>query len=387
VVSRRTLLSVTAGMALGTLASIPTAEAASITAAAAKTKPVPRTLAVARAVRKGSLRVQETSFELTHLGVAWQGLRPHVRVRTAAGWAQWRAVDGCSGGRDGRADPGGSALLVVPGTVGYEVSVAGAGSAEITELNTVDGPAIQQAAAVARVMPLPDGTTCAVPYLSRAAWGADESKRFRSGDEYWPAEYFPVQTLTVHHTAGVNNDPDPAATVRAIYHFQAITNDWGDIGYHVIIDEAGRAYEGRWSGPDAVPVFGTTLGTDGRPQMSVGAHVLGYNVGNISVCLLGNYTSRLPTSAAMSSLNAILAGLARVSRLNVLGTTSYVNPVNSNAKTVRTLSGHRNWTATECPGDTFYPQLPALRSSVARRVIVPAEHPRWPSLRPPRPRP
>ena len=212
-------------------------------------------------------------------------------------------------------------------------------------------------------MPLPDGTACPVPYLSRAAWGADESKRFRNGQEYWPPEFAPTRTLTVHHTAGVNNDPDPAATVRAIYHFQAIGQDWGDIGYNILIDEAGRAYEGRWSGPDPVPVFGPNPGLDGRPLMTIAGHVLGFNVSNIGVCLLGDFTSRLPTAAALNSLTAVLAGLARVGRIDVLGSTTYTSTANGTTRTARNLAGHRNWAATECPGDLFYPQLDALRET------------------------
>src|SRR5215475_14945518 len=114
--------------------------------------------------------------------------------------------------------------------------------------------------------------------LSRAAWGADESLRLEpDGTEIWPPEYFSVQALTVHHTATANGDPDPAATVRAIYYYHAVSLGWGDIGYHLIVDEAGTVYEGRWSGSDMVPVFAATPGPDGRPLMVNGGHVLGYN--------------------------------------------------------------------------------------------------------------
>src|SRR5262249_24830334 len=139
--------------------------------------------------------------------------------------------------------------------------------------------------------------------------------------------YFPVQTLTVHHTAGANSDPDPAATVRAIYFFHTITRGFGDIGYHLLIDEAGTVYEGRWSGTDRVPVFGPELGPDGRPQMVNAAHVGGFNSGNIGVALLGDFTNQLPTSAARRSLTLVLAVLAGVENLDPLATTRYVNPI------------------------------------------------------------
>jgi len=67
--------------------------------------------------------------------------------------------------------------------------------------------------------------------------------------------FFDVQTLTVHHTFTANDDPNPAATVRAIYFFHTVTQDFGDVGYHLLIDGFGAVYEGRWSDPDRIPVL------------------------------------------------------------------------------------------------------------------------------------
>jgi len=47
--------------------------------------------------------------------------------------------------------------------------------------------------AAAAGFPLPGGLVCPVPYMSRAAWGADESWRFSNGVEDWPPDYFPVR--------------------------------------------------------------------------------------------------------------------------------------------------------------------------------------------------
>jgi len=57
--------------------------------------------------------------------------------------------------------------------------------------------------------------------ISRAEWGADEALRFgRNGSEVWGAtEFWPSKKLIVHHTAGSNNDPNPAATIRSIYYY------------------------------------------------------------------------------------------------------------------------------------------------------------------------
>jgi hypothetical protein len=371
-VSRRRMLALTAGAALGTAGASALGASASSAAASdvakmaervARPKPVPQTLARTRTVHSGQLSVTDTDFALTHLGLVWQGQRPHVRIRTRTGWGGWKMVDGCGGAPDGRTANG--TVLVASDAVAYQVGVAGRSTVRVTEMNTVDGPTVAEAAAVQSSMPLPGGGRVAVPYLTRAAWGANENLRFKNGAEFWPAEYIPVQTLTVHHTAtGV--DPDPSATVRAIYYNQCISKDWGDIGYHLMIDASGRVYECRVSGADGLPVFGGDPGADGRPQMVNGGHVLHYNAGNIGVCLLGDFMTKLPTTAAMLSLQRVLTGLARVTKLNAGGTTNFVSAVDSQyTKTVRTISGHRNWAATDCPGDKFYPQLATVRSQVA----------------------
>ena len=53
--------------------------------------------------------------------------------------------------------------------------------------------------------------------ISRAAWGADEKRRLNAdGTQKWIPAFYPVQKLVVHDTAGLNADPDPAATIRSI---------------------------------------------------------------------------------------------------------------------------------------------------------------------------
>ena len=167
----------------------------------------------------------------------------------------------------------------------YEVEpAAGTQDLRLHAINTVDGPAIDAPRDRVR-------RWSGLSYLSRAGWGADESLRFEAdGTEKFPTAFFDVQTLTVHHTVTANTDPDPAATVRAIYFFHCVTSDFGDIGYHLLIDQAGTVYEGRYSGPDPVPVFGPrSVGP--RPSMVNAAHVGGFNAGNMGVALLGDLTS------------------------------------------------------------------------------------------------
>ncbi|MEU6238225.1 peptidoglycan recognition family protein [Kitasatospora sp. NPDC047058] len=200
---------------------------------------------------------------------------------------------------------------------------------------------------------------CGTEYVARAAWGADESKRFKNGVENSPPKYYPLQTLTVHHTDTPNSDPDPAATVRAIYEYHAVTQDWGDIGYHFLIDEAGRIYEGRWSGDDGIPAH------DASGNVVTAFHTAGFNSGNLGIALLGTLTGQEPTAPARRSLTALLAVLTRTHGLDPQAHVTFVNPVNGVTKPVDLISGHRDWLATDCPGGTMYATLPVLRAEVA----------------------
>lgn len=226
--------------------------------------------------------------------------------------------------------------------------------------------------------PLPGGLVCPVPFMSRAAWGCDESLRYTNSGGYWPEEYYPVLSLTVHHT-GFVADPDPTVTVRSIYTNQTLYGGmspssgsvgWGDIGYNLLIDDQGVVYEGRYSGTDGFPVFNP----DGA--MVTGAHVLHYNTGNIGVCLLGYLDDAPATAAAQDSLVTVLAYLAAVGRVNPTGSVHYVNQApgyESYTKNVQAISGHRDWAATDCPGSAMYPLLSAIRTRVAAAMPAPAQ--------------
>lgn len=89
---------------------------------------------------------------------------------------------------------------------------------------------------------------------------------------------------------------------------------WADVGYHYIIDRAGRVWEGR----------------DVRYQ---GAHVRDHNEHNIGVMLLGNFEEQRPAAAQLASANAVVDALARQHR---------VSPSD--------IYTHRELNRTSCPG-------------------------------------
>lgn len=341
---------------------------------------VPETLADRRPVGVGPV---VPPFSIDYLGVLWEtsgapdehaaeqaAEHGAVRFRIDGSWTAWQPLTGDGAHAEGQ---WASALVPVGDAEAYQVRgiPAGARAPRAVALNTTDGPPRE----VGRV---PAGGAHAVPNcLSRAEWGADERLRFDSaGQELWPAEFSPAQTMSVHHTATANDDPDPAATVRAIYRYHAVDRGWGDIGYHYLIDPQGRVYEGRWSGAASAPCGSTSGGNDfahdAAGRLVTGAHSGGYNSGNMGASLLGTFTNTTggaePSSAAVDGLETLLAEFAARHGLDPRAVVEYVNPVNGSRKTVNMISGHRDWLATECPGERLYDDLPAIRDAVAAQM-------------------
>lgn len=368
VITRRAALAAALGSGAGAALAgrAAAAEPAAEPTAAPTTADVPLTLTAPG----GPGTPTTPGFPVDGVGVSWSGPRDggSVRFRTADGWGAWRPLPhGCGTARDGAPDRCG-ALAAGGGALGYEVAPpAGAADVAVTAINTTDGPPVGRAAPSRDGLPTgpgaPAGLRRGFRYYSRAAWGADESLRFGAdGAELFPAAYHPVQALTVHHTA---TDPgtDHPEHVRSLHRFLTVDRGFGDMGYHLLIDPDGALYEGRWSGADPFPVFGEVR--DGVPLANNAAHVGGFNAGNVGVALLGDLTAVQPTAAARRTLTRVLAVLAAVTGIDPLGTVGYVNPISGATRTVDAISGHRDWLATECPGEAFHPELPAVRRDVA----------------------
>ena len=216
--------------------------------------------------------------------------------------------------------------------------------------------------------------------ISRREWGADETLRFGGdGRELWPPAFSPVQKLVVHHTAGENRDPDPAATIRAVYYYHAVTQGWGDIGYNFLIDAEGRLYEGRYSAgasTDAAALPDATPGEDDAARGVTAAHAYGYNSGTVGVALLGNLNAEDARPAARETLERFLAWEAERHRLDPRGEGLYTNPVTGAARSLPNVAAHRDALATDCPGAVLYATLPRLRDAVARRLsAIPLDPP------------
>lgn len=205
--------------------------------------------------------------------------------------------------------------------------------------------------------------------ITRAGWGANEDYAENSGGYIRFAPSFdPLQKMIVHHTAGRNNDPNPAATIRAIYYNHAVQRGYGDIDYNFLVDAQGKVYEGRraWIDTPATNPIGENL----AGNVVRGAHARHYNDATVGIALLGNFTDVMPTSAARTALINLLAWKAERHGLNPKGYSTYVNPVDGTTKGLYNISGHRNVNSTACPGQTFYASFPALRQAVADKIAA-----------------
>ncbi|MFJ2257226.1 peptidoglycan recognition family protein [Streptomyces sp. NPDC087844] len=322
--------------------------------------------------------MKRTSFPITAVGITWTGPPRGVRLRLidrSGKPGDWQDVTaGCPCGKDPdilrtrSAAPPHRALVPARGSYGYQLDVDA--GVRVVEAIAIDAGRLgRKKRAKSSDAPsksaAPSGSAPGVAFpppglVLRADWGADEAKRLTAdGRESSPTRFTPVQAITVHHTATPVNDPDPAATVRAIYEQHAVSNDWGDIGYNFLIDRQGRVYEGRFSGTDGVPAH------NAGDEVVTAFHTFGFNAGNIGIALLGDFEKEKPSARMRDSLVRLTASLAARHKLDPLAGVTYVSPTSGKSTDGPALGGHRDWTSTECPGSVAYLDLPDVRERTA----------------------
>ncbi len=180
--------------------------------------------------------------------------------------------------------------------------------------------------------------------IPRGAWGADSF----DGSPV-PLAQPNYTRMTFHHAAccGAFTYEEGIAQVKGIQNFHQDVRGWSDIGYHFIFDQSGRLYQGR-------PFLDNRQNLDRPPILAQGAHVGGSNSGNIGVSVLGCYHP--PEGGGCTDV------LSPALRDSVVTMLSYL----SERYRVATgnLLGHRDQSATSCPGDNNYPLLPELRVEI-----------------------
>lgn len=180
----------------------------------------------------------------------------------------------------------------------------------------------------------------------RGAWAVDRPPK--SGVRPEPD----VRFLLVHHTASSNTYTADrvAAVIRQIYDFHTGPEKrWPDVCYNFFVDRYGGVWEGR-AGSLTGPVRAdATGGSQGFGQL---------------VCLIGDFTSEMPTDAALDSTRRTLAWLADRYRIETTpgAVVTFVSrgsnrwPVGTSVTTA-TISAHREMSQTACPGEMFYPNV------------------------------
>jgi len=155
-----------------------------------------------------------------------------------------------------------------------------------------------------------------------------------------------VKFLLVHHTASTNDYSQSEVTnqIRGFYNYHVSDEKgWPDIAYNFFVDKYGGIWEGR-QGSLAGPVRGDATGG---------------SQGHAILCsLIGDHSKVPVTDAAKQSLIKILAWQAELYNIDTTpGRTITFTSRGSNKWAVgqkvaaRTISGHREMSATSCPGD------------------------------------
>jgi hypothetical protein len=156
--------------------------------------------------------------------------------------------------------------------------------------------------------------------VTRSGWGA----RARScGPRHTP------NRLTIHHTVTPNNDSmSMPARMRQIQNYHINTQGWCDIGYHFLIGQDGKVYQGRM-------------------ENIVGAHAASANTNNVGISFIGTFTSRAPSDAMLNAAARIMKAMSR----------TYGISLNRDK-----VKGHRQvgTTSTACPGQALYDRLSNL---------------------------
>ena len=139
----------------------------------------------------------------------------------------------------------------------------------------------------------------------------------------------PVRRITIHHVgAGVFTDTARSAVQARLESIRRTHRslNWGDIGYHFLVDPAGRVWQG-------------------RPLAYQGAHVRDQNEGNLGVCVLGNFERQRPSADQLAAIASFVRHMMDACRLQT-------NAVHT----------HRELAPTACPGRYLQPRLAAMRA-------------------------
>ena len=304
-----------------------------------------------------------------------------VRIRENGVWTEWTAlsVHDDHGPDAGSAEASrarfGTDPLLTGDANGVQVRIDTPGGVKPANTSVVllDNPVADEDAD----LPMPDGTTGPVstvaaatigapipPIITRAMWGADESKR--SG----PTKYAgTIKAAFIHHTASTNDyTPEQAAKqVRNLYQWFTKGLKYDDMAYNFLIDRFGRLYEGRSGGMD---------------QAVIGGHTAGFNVNTFAVSAIGDFRRFRPNPVDQAAINESLASLIAwklsLFQRDPNGTTVLTSDSGAGTSryqpgqqaTALVVGGHGDIGNTSCPGAVLSSQIPTIRAMAASKMGV-----------------
>jgi hypothetical protein len=196
------------------------------------------------------------------------------------------------------------------------------------------------------------------PIVTRSQWGANEGLR-KPGQIYDTS----ISKFVVHHTGTPNDITDYAGLCRSILANET-SGEYIDVAYNWLIDPLGRIYEGRWARdyPAGSPHTGERSGANVR-----GAHAIYHNANTICVALMGTYDNNDPPPAMINALVTLLAWKCARWGIDPLGRGAF-GASNGVLENLFNICGHRDTSATDCPGQRTEPMLPTIRAKVAARL-------------------
>lgn len=296
--------------------------------------------------------------EVVVVGVSWRGTDPgavRLRAQTDGQWSDWAGLEVQRAeeimGTEGDVVLGADKVQVQVQGPRAEVMLDVWGSDPVAadldaeQQTRVDGSSVGSPDAIT-----PETTSSTVngPIINtRQQWGADESVR------KWSPNYIEeTKGITLHHTAGVNDytAAQVPSILRGIYQYHAVTLDWGDVGYNMLVDKYGRAWEGRRGGVN------TSLRN---------AQALGMNYTTAGISILGDYDRVEVPRAGFEAMAAVTAWKLDAHNLSVNSTFRHTNTYEGWTRTLPTVNMHRDVNQTVCPGRYFAARIDEFRSRVS----------------------
>jgi hypothetical protein len=171
--------------------------------------------------------------------------------------------------------------------------------------------------------------------VTRSAWGARNPGKV-CGTAHTP------RLITIHHTVTPTSESNVPSRLRGIQAYHIDSNGWCDVGYHFLVGQDGRVYQGISS------------------EERTGIHVGGNNTNNVGVSYIGTYTTDIPNDSMFDAGGQIVRWLSD----------TFSIPLNRDV-----IKGHRQYGSTGCPGDALYPRLQRIIDEAAGTTTEPPPEP------------